>query len=359
MNDTTLAAAERIRAFADAVRAQLADLPPDDVEDLVDGLIGDLTDQAADNDGEIELGDPAAYAYELRSAAGLPERGPLVVTKTPWHERIAAIAGRWVGRIRSSMFGAWLLDLLTSLRPVWWVLRGVTLAALFAMPAGLGPLTASGFAGFPSQVFFWALVATVILISVQWGRGRWLPRNRLRHVRTVASIIALLFLPTLSGYAATILSAPANHGTYYAPPPQGLLLDGVQVGNLFVYDKDGNPIEGAQIYTNRGTPLNLFGGESQYADGVRPAENGTTTVPFRDAQGQPVWNVYPLQLGRYEDVISGDLTATSDPQPPFLRAPARILTSPGATGAPTAPPSPSPIPGTSQPTPVPSAAPTP
>lgn len=58
------------------------------------------------------------------SARTEPERGPIGVTKTPWHERIAAVAGRGVGRIRSSTFGAWLLDLLLALRPVWWVLRG-------------------------------------------------------------------------------------------------------------------------------------------------------------------------------------------------------------------------------------------
>ncbi|MBS1908013.1 MAG: hypothetical protein JST33_15950 [Actinobacteria bacterium] len=368
MNDTTLAAAERIRAFADAVRAQLADLPAEEIDDLVEGLVGDLTDQAADHDGAIDLGDPAAYAAELRSAAGLPERSAVSATKTPWRERIAARAGRLVGRIRSSAFGAWLLDLLIALRPVWWVLRGLVLAGLVAIPAGLGPRTIAGYGGFPAQVFTWVLFATIVLISVQWGRGRWLPKNALRHVRTGASILAVLFLPLLFSPVmfgvSNAIAYPADSAGHQPPP--GLLLDGTQIGNLFVYDKDGNVIEGAQIYTNRGTPVNLFGEESENIESGRGrVDSGASenvVVPFRDEQGRPVWNVYPLQLGRIDDTTGQlDPSTTLTPQPPFLRAPDRALTvtpkpTPGSSVAPTASPSPQPSDAAPSPTPTPTPA---
>ncbi|GAA4490191.1 hypothetical protein [Microbacterium panaciterrae] len=361
MNDTTLPTDERIHAFADAVRAELADLPVEDIDDLIEGLVGDLTDQAEDHGGEIELGDPAAYAQELRTAAGLPERGPVTTTKVPWHERLAAQSGRSVGRIRSSAFGSWVLDLLIALRPVWWILRGLALAALIAIPAGLGPRTIAGYGGFPAQVLVWAIVLAIVLVSVQWGRGRWLPRNALRHVRTIASVLALLFLPALFGYATSSISAQAygNPG-YRTPPTPGLALDGNRVVNLFVYDKDGSLIPGAQIYTNRGTPLNLMGRYGEQFDSAAafwgPGDSGTTTLPFRDAQERPVWNVYPLQLGRIDDATGQlDPSTTLTPQPPFLRAPDRALTatpaptpgstmSPAPTPAPTPVPSPSPVP---------------
>jgi len=361
MNETTLAAAERIRAFADAVRAQLADLPAEEIDDLVEGLVGDLTDQAADHDGAIELGDPAAYAEELRSAAGLPERGPVATdAKTPWHERIAARAGRAAGRIRSSVFGAWLLDLLIVLRPVWWVLRGLALAGLIAIPAGLGPRTIVGYGGFPAQVFTWALVATIVLVSVQWGRGRWLPKNALRHVRTVASIVAVLFLPlffspVMFGMWNAILYPP-NAG--YRPPP-GLLLDGNRIGNLFVYDKDGRLVEGAQLYTNRGIPVNLFGEESETMENasgwITDNEGQNTVVPMRDAQGRPVWNVYPLPLRSFKDIQGGSHGPVITPQPPFLRAPDRALTAtPAPSPGSTMPPTPTPSPSDAVPSPSPS-----
>ncbi|MFB7843864.1 hypothetical protein [Microbacterium sp. NPDC056052] len=365
MNETTLSAAERIRAFADAVRAQLADLPAEEVDDLVDGLVGDLTDQAADHDGAIDLGDPAAYAEELRSAAGLPERGPTPGTKAPWHERLAAVAGRAAGRIRSSAFGAWLLDLLIALRPVWWVLRGLVLAALIAIPAGLGPRTIAGFGGFLAQVFTWVLVAMIVLVSVQWGRGRWLPRNALRHVRTVASIVAVMFLPLLSSPVMFGVwnqnVDPSNAG--YTPPP-GLLLDGNRIGNLFVYDKDGNLVEGAQLYTNRGTPVNLLGEESENMDDamgwITDNESQNTVVPMRDAQGRPVWNVYPLPLRSFKDIQGGSHGSVITPQPPFLRAPDRALTvAPAPTPGSTTPPTPTPSPRPSDAVPSPSPTPTP
>ncbi|MCE4025979.1 hypothetical protein LXM50_08335 [Microbacterium sp. Au-Mic1] len=360
MNDTTLTAAERILTFADAVRAELADLPAEEVDDLVEGLVGDLTDQAADHDGAIDLGDPVAYAEELRAAAGLPARGPVVDTKTPWRVRLAAMGARVAGRIRSSAFGAWLLDLLIALRPVWWVLRGLVLAALIAIPAGLGPRTILGYGGFPAQVFTWGLFGAIILVSVQWGRDRWLPRSALRHVRTVASVVAVLFLP--------LLFSPAMFGAYnavayppdsgYTPAP-GLQLDGTQVGNIFVYDKDGNLVEGAQLYTERGTPVNLFGADSENLnDGmgrVMGVDGQNSVVPMRDAQGRAVWNVYPLRLRSYEDINAGSHGTIVAPQPPFLRAPDRALTwtpqpTPGATMLPT--PTPAPTVATPAPSPT-------
>ncbi|OZB81781.1 hypothetical protein, partial [Microbacterium sp. 13-71-7] len=336
MNETTLAAAERIRAFADAVRAQLADLPAEEVDDLVEGLVGDLTDQAADHDGAIELGDPAAYAEELRSAAGLPERGPVVGTKTPWHKRLAATAGRVAGRIRTSRAGAEILGILGALRPLWWLARGFGMFAVVSVLLGFGIWTmlTQGWPG--TRILAWILLILLTVLSVQWGRGRWLPKNALKHIRTVASVIALLILPFAAG---ALITAVTNHGNSVErsyTQPLGLSLDGDRVVNLFVYDKDGKPIEGAQVYTNRGTPLNLMGRDSAQFDSAATywgfGDSGTTTLPYRDAQGRPVWNVYPLQLGRLDESTGQiDPSTTLTPQPPFLRAPDRALT---ATPAP-------------------------
>lgn len=251
-----------------------------------------------------------------------------------------------------------------TLRPVWWALRGLVIAALVVIPAGLGPRTMAGYGGLPAQVFTWGLIRAIILVSVQWGRGRWLPRNGLRHIRTLASILAVLafpvvFSPVLFGFA----TAAMYPQTPSIPPRPGLRLDGEQVGNLFVYDKDGNLIHGAQIYTDRGTPVDLFGTASEGLDSGNgrvdsSGENvDSVVVPFRDAQARPVCNVYPLQLGRYVDLNAGSITSTTDPVPPFLRAPDRALTvtpppTTGATMPPTASPTPQPSPATPGPSPT-------
>ncbi|TFD05650.1 hypothetical protein E3T29_13490, partial [Cryobacterium sp. TMT1-66-1] len=90
---------QSIRDFALAVRAALNDLPADDVDDLTDGLEADLTEQAADVDAGdaaapgFDLGDPVAYADELRGAAGLPVRGATPEARVPRLRRLRTRVG--------------------------------------------------------------------------------------------------------------------------------------------------------------------------------------------------------------------------------------------------------------------------
>ncbi|WP_414171436.1 hypothetical protein [Clavibacter tessellarius] len=67
----------RIQAFAAAVRARLADLDPEDVDDLTGGLEADLQEEAADHDGALEPRRPRALrrrAAQLGGAAGARDR---------------------------------------------------------------------------------------------------------------------------------------------------------------------------------------------------------------------------------------------------------------------------------------------
>ncbi len=98
MNDTTVIGGgqqEDVRASVWAVRAWLADLPADEVEDLTAGMEADLAERAAESGGGTLgalLGEPEAYAAELRSAAGLPPRAVTVVAdavaREPWTARL-------------------------------------------------------------------------------------------------------------------------------------------------------------------------------------------------------------------------------------------------------------------------------
>ncbi|MDA4894853.1 hypothetical protein PFZ55_49135 [Streptomyces sp. MS2A] len=360
MNDTTLSAADRIRAFSERVRAELSDLGEEEIEDLAGGLVADLTEQAADGGGEIALGDPVAYAQELRAAAGLPER-TTAPPKPGLRERATAWRESTAAAVRGSRFGAWLLDLVIALRPVWWVLRGVGLYALLAGIVQFGPRTLIGQSGFGSHVLSWLLLLGVVLLSIQWGRGRWLPRNAFRHLRTVASVVAVLVLPFAAGQLATMVVNGENNafaGDAEYQVPGGLLLDGTQVGNVFVYDRDGNLVDGAQLYTDKGTPLNLFGEQSRdMNDSAFWGWSGEdhVLVPFFDAQGRPVWNAFPLNTAPFDPGTgTADLDRTSVPQPPYLRAPERGLLSPAPTPVPTPTTTAAPTPGTTaEPTPAP------
>lgn len=322
MTTTEIPLDERIRTFAESVRAHLDDLPADEVEEIITGLTADLAEQAADDGGVLDLGDSTTYAAELRAAAGLPERTD-AAKREPLRTRMAARGRAMTDSIRRSAFGAWLLDLLVSLRPVWWVLRGY---GMFAITAVLFGFINSGYGGWfvPENLIEWIALMILVIVSVQWGRGKWLPQNPLRHMRTVFSILAVVMLPVALGSMLTPRVEYVDSGVYVEP---GLLLDGVQVGNVFAYDENGELIESVQLYTDNGTPLDLYGLDAE-ANGIDYGwKDGAPVLPFTDARGQSVWNVYPLREG----------TQKSDAKPaapPFLRAPGLLTPAPTPTPSP-------------------------
>jgi hypothetical protein len=190
MTTTTL---HPVDDFARAVRAALADLPADEVDDLTDGLEADLAERAADEESP-DFGDPAAYAHELRSAAGLPYRRPastltqvLVLLKN-WRHAIGDTS-------RSNRAIAGLLSFVISLRPVWWIYRGWTIFLWFEFGLGAGihalPVTIGG-----ALVF-----VPAIILSVQFGRGRWMPWAWLRVALTMANMALVVATPWIAAWA--------------------------------------------------------------------------------------------------------------------------------------------------------------
>lgn len=345
MNDSDVSIDERIRAFAAAVRTHLDDLPEDELDEIMSGLSADLADQAADNDGVLEVSDPAVYADELRSAAGLPPRDA-ERPRPRLSERIRDGRARAAESIRRSPFGSWLLDLALALRPVWWVLRGygMYVAILYYVLFGFG----RDHWMVPDTVAEWGALSVLVVVSVQWGRGQWLPRNPLRHIRTVASVVAVIALLWALPAAAT----PRVEYVDGYQQPSGLLLDGVQINNIFAYDAEGNPIDRVQLFTGKGTPINLYGqaggqfvvdddgeivetengGQQQFGvqdDGMR------ATIPSDDYRGRPVWNIYPLDEADIDPMNGMPKTRTvKRPQPPFQKAPDLTVATPAPTPTP-------------------------
>ena len=334
MNATDISIDERIRSFAASVRRHLDDLPEDELDEMLSGLAADLADQAADNGGVLDLGDPAVYAEELRSAAGLPPRGASR-SRRPFREGFTAWRADLTESIRRTAVGAWLLDVLVALRPVWWVARGFALYALVILYPAQWVSPSYGRNVVPISPIETALLLACVILSVQWGRDLWMPKTWLRRARTVVSVLAVLILP----FALYSLLTPRVEYVDAAPyTQQGLLLDGVQVGNIFAFDENGDPIDHVQLYTGDGTPLELYGADGPGSDYAWLGDGETIIVPFRDYRDQPVWNVYPLDQGRI-DQSTGEPKESSirQPQPPFRRAPgiAAVDPSPTPTPAPT------------------------
>ncbi|TFD69934.1 hypothetical protein [Cryobacterium gelidum] len=306
---------QSIHDFALAVRAALSDLPADEIDDLTEGLEADLTEQAADAAADadfaslgFEFGDPVAYADELRGAAGLPLRGAGAAVRVPRLRRLRTLAGAVragaARRIRSSAAGAAVLDFLLVLRPLWWVLRGWVVYAVAEIFVGGAIRTV------PTDPVRWIVFGAFVILSVQWGRGRWLPWRWLPGFRTVVSVCAVLVLPLVLAVTANQASAQTSayvDDTPYSTP--GLMQNGQEVTNVFAYDADGQPLTDVQLFDQDGRALNVVNDpvNTHYVPQLDATGEQDMVVPSLLVPGGSGWNVYPLRL-----VTSGDIDYSYD-----------------------------------------------
>lgn len=302
---TTTLDYEQVTAFAKAVRRELADLGPDVLDDLTDGLEADLADKLADGE---PLGDAAEYAAELRAAAGV-ERTTRPSIADNVRANIADLRAR-VAPFTSHPVIAEVIAFFVAVRPVWWVLRAWGLFFILA-----------GFHTAPSNPFDpWLLIALLVL-SIQWGRGRWLPWKWSRGAVIALSVVALLALPTAASYLIQKI--------YYVDDmdpndfiPTGLVLDRQQVTNIFAYGPDGEPLTGVQLFDQNGDALNVdsTGAETLWVwDETDQSES--IMVPSNGVSGGTGWNIYPLEQIDPEDLTDmGEVPSWAkreQPTPPF------------------------------------------
>lgn len=350
-----------IRAFASAVRAHLDDLPVDEVDDLLDGLEADLSDQAAEAGDGFTIPDAATYAAELRAAAGLPDRDERAgdARPVPLAERIRDRWRRLRETVAANPAGAWLLDLLAAVRPVWWILRGaIWYVGVYLLMLMFSPFATVGGALAPALVLMrnpaaWLLLLGAVLISVQWGRGRWLPRRWLRGVAAIANIGAILLLPIFLAVGSSALTqAVTRDDTPSAYVPPGLSLDGERVRNIFAFDSDGNAIPLVQLFTQDGTPLTTVGRDlGDTYDSYFYGGGGPVPVPYLVPGGSDLWNAFPLrEIPAGEDPTwtnpESDVVKARETPFPFLKVqplPATAIPAPSSTA--TAAPMPGPAAG--------------
>ncbi len=349
-----------VAGYAAAVRRALVGLGPEQVEDLTDGLEANLAEALADEstagrgaDPVSRFGTPEEYAAELGAAAGLgrveeaPRRRRWFVEDLRHPVRALRRFGATVlERLRGHAWWSPLEAFLVSLRPVWWVLRGWVLWQLVHVL-----WRRYDEVWLPRSVAGVLSLAVLVVASVQWGRGRWQLPGRWRTVpllvSTAAAVAAIPMLSTVSGSRAVVYVDNPSAG-YATPAPQnGVWVDGMQVSNLFVYDAQGNPLSGVQVYDDRGRPVVATDDQGQspwYLPGVAVP---WSFVGVPDTDGRMHWNVYPRQGAPSDQFVWSDQTGLQelpqgirpqDPPLPFPQAPTIVVpstTSPDETATPT------------------------
>jgi hypothetical protein len=256
-----------------AVEHELGDLPVDDRNALLEDLAQHLDALAAEDDDRpiaVRLGPPAAYAADLRSAAGLPPRGGAARLATVGlRERLDRVRATLAAR-RIAPAARATQRLLIELRPAWWVLRGYLLVLV---PCLLGYDAVRDFpvpAPLQSEALGVVLVVAAVVGSVALGRRR-LPRVLAVGVVVGGAWLALMAIGIWQdavnsgmtrGYAsqATFEPAPEPAGDRYP-----LLSRYGPVTDVIPYAADGTPLEGVLLFDQDGRPLQV-GVQEWWAD---------------------------------------------------------------------------------------------
>lgn len=327
MNAPTLPA--EITAFAAAVRAALADLPPEEVEELTEGLEADLAEAYAE-DLARELPDPDGYAAELRRAAGLPspERrsDPLRRTAEDLRSRLRDLNLS----LRSSPAMDAVLDFLVSLRPAWWLVRGWAAYQIVGVLFGVtGDLM-------PGSLVLWVLLGVMVAGSVvvglrgwpAWMRGLIVAGNAFAVIVTLS---VLSQVPTRADLDAAWFESSTAEMPYVGDAGGLMTTDGRQVTNIFAYDATGAPVSGVQLFDQDGRPLTTSapGGDGCLVefgpDDADACKVPGAWVPVVLETGATAWNVYPMRMVESTLDDPTQPVAGAEPQDrpaPYLKVPA-------------------------------------
>ncbi len=230
-----------IQAFAEAVRAELADLPKREIQDLTDGLEADLAEKLADEGVDFANISASDYAAELREAAG-------VAPKTPRRKAFSSMAliqntEDW---FRKTAFGTSILEFGISVRPVWWVIRALVVWFIFA----------GVFYSFTAGAI---LLPLFILLSIQLGRKKWFTGKFFSALVLPLNLIAVLLLLPAQGMALIKLNnyANAEEMLRLMPGSDGLRYNGEPITELKAFDSESQEVTGLTYKDQTGQTIEI------------------------------------------------------------------------------------------------------
>jgi hypothetical protein len=322
-----------VAQFLARVRDHLSDLPPDERDELLEGLDADLSEQLHEGGS---LPDPTAYAAELRTAAGLPVAKParLRTARRSLGARLVAAPDdlrrgwRVVTEHNDLTRSAWVL--VEALRPAWWVLRAwVAVSLVDSVTGSFEEPTVLPTLGVP--LLGPIVLVAAIVVSVLIGQGTLWPgsgpdRTPLaRLVLGVLNVVAVIapFGFNFPGHQTHFVDAyePTQRAVVVRSGEPVLRSGGDVVRNIYAYDAQGRPIQGVQLFDQQGRPV-AVAPQSSMGEGAQrqvtcPWFNGTT----------PLFNVFPLpqREQRHNTCLGGRDPAKLGPQvfhePPFASVP--------------------------------------
>ena len=242
--------------YLQSVRATLADLPPEERDELMVDVETALLEASEEHEGPLaaRLGPPETFAADLRAAAGLeappaPAAAPApAAPRAPAGERLreALAAAREHPRVAATRRVA------GDLAPIWWVARAFVAYAAVALALGarmsvLHP-SIPAVRDRPTTIVVLGLVVALSLwLGLRHRRARWM-----LAVNVVLALIALPLAIHLASQDATptrakLVRSSIDSGPVFVP---GAITPAARAGGAVV-----RPREGTAPRLARTTPL--------------------------------------------------------------------------------------------------------
>ncbi len=274
------------QAYLAAVRAQLADLPSSERDDLLAEVESSLREAEAEGGPvAVHLGSPEDFVAELRAAAGLAV--PVAAV------RPGLTLGDALKAVRVHPWAAATLRAARDLAPLWWVARGYTLAVAGALAFHASWSTRAPAVFALHNVDQGAIViALAVLASVAFGlvQRRRASTKPQRRLGLAVNLVGLVFLVPAVPHVFDNLRGASPSFTYLvqpAPVQPGLVRDGVPVRNIYPYSADGRLLHDVLLYDAQGRPLSIA---------ANPADVNRRVL--RSTANRAVLNAFPI---RYYD----------------------------------------------------------
>lgn len=327
MNTTLLD--KDVKRYVDAVAAALIDLPEATLAEILEDLAAHLSEfDLADGPLDRQLGDPAAYAQELRASAGFAPPPPPPSGGT---SQLGAQVQRAFETVRTHRWWRSTRAFLPSLEPAWWVARAwlVVVVMAGANPSDI-PIPAPNGNWFVGLV----LLAALIPFSVRLGQGA--RRGHARHLNRAASVLGVVLLLVFFG---GVREQQYSGSTVVYTPPRL-----VREMPVMLFDINGERDTGTQVivtvdergYLTDSDATVMFNG---LATPVGPCPNlrpyaaclraDTAVVPSTSTAATVTTTVVP------STTVAAAVPSTTTPAAPTTTVPAAPTTTVAAPPAPT------------------------
>jgi uncharacterized membrane protein len=272
---TTRTVPADVRAYLNAVRTRLDDLPAEEREDLLADVEPSILESAGESEMPVDLrlGPPEAFADELRTAAGLPQRvdaGRAGPAPRPLRERIASADNRLAAS-----------PLLRALAPAWWVIRGFIAAGLLDVVLGGSILSGADSSAYVLVV----TIAAVVLIALSVAIG--IRRPRRGAAIALANLALVIAAIPVAAHVADSARVAGNEAVFIRQPtlsdmPAGLFYDQTPVENIYGFDRRGRLLQDVRLYDQFGRPISIGG-------------SGPLRRPVKTRRGYEIFNAFPIR----------------------------------------------------------------